>query len=99
RAFEYQLEAQFRCNGSDGFINWVNNTLEIERTANVLWNLNDKFDFRIAESPEALDTLVKERLAGDTTSRLTAGFCWPWSNPRNDGSLVEDVVAGDFRRP
>jgi uncharacterized protein len=26
--FEYELEAQFRCAGSDGFINWINNTLQ-----------------------------------------------------------------------
>ncbi|HEX2923336.1 MAG TPA: DNA/RNA helicase domain-containing protein, partial [Chloroflexota bacterium] len=29
----YQLEAQFRCAGSDGFVNWVNNTLGIRKTA------------------------------------------------------------------
>ena len=30
---------------------------------------------------------------------MTAGFCWPWSNPRPDGTLVNDVVIGDYRRP
>lgn len=30
---------------------------------------------------------------------MTAGFCWPWSDPRTDGSLVDDVVIGDWRRP
>ena len=70
RVFEYKLEAQFRCSGSDGFINWVNNTLEIERTASVLWNLNDKFDFRIVESPEELEKLIKERIQAGATGRL-----------------------------
>ena len=28
RLFEYELEAQFRCAGSEGFVNWVENTLE-----------------------------------------------------------------------
>jgi DUF2075 family protein len=99
RLFEYKLEAQFRCSGSDGFINWVNNTLEIERTANVLWNLNDKFDFRIVESPEELERLVKERIRADATARLTAGFCWPWSDPEPSGSLVSDVTVGEYIRP
>jgi DUF2075 family protein len=30
---------------------------------------------------------------------MSAGFCWPWSNPRPDGTLVDDVVVGDWRRP
>ncbi|HEX6852983.1 MAG TPA: DNA/RNA helicase domain-containing protein, partial [Candidatus Polarisedimenticolaceae bacterium] len=34
---DYRLEAQFRCAGSDAFVNWVNNTLGIEPTANILW--------------------------------------------------------------
>ena len=48
---EYGLEVQFRCAGSDGFVNWINNTLGIERTANVLWERADGFDFRIFNSP------------------------------------------------
>jgi len=50
KVLEYQLEAQFRCNGSDAFVNWINNTLGIERTANVLWGQNEEFDFRIYPS-------------------------------------------------
>ena len=30
---------------------------------------------------------------------MAAGFCWPWSDPRSDGSLVNDVVIGDWSRP
>ena len=99
KVFEYKLEAQFRCSGSDGFINWVNNTLEIERTANVLWNLNDKFDFRIVGSPEELENLIKERICDGATARLTAGFCWPWSDPEPSGALVSDVIVGEYVRP
>jgi hypothetical protein len=32
KVFEYELEAQFRCNGSDAFVNWINNT----------WNQTDR---------------------------------------------------------
>jgi uncharacterized protein len=99
RVFEYQLEAQFRCSGSDGFINWINNTLEIERTANVLWNVNDKFDFRIVDSAEEADRLIKERIAAGATGRMTAGFCWPWSDPQPNGLLVADVAVGEYGRP
>lgn len=99
RTFDYTLEAQFRCSGSDGFINWVNNTLEIERTPNVLWNTDDRFDFQIVSSPEELDRKIREKIDMGNTARLTAGFCWPWSKPNSDGTLVDDVEVGAFRRP
>jgi hypothetical protein len=99
RIYDYKLEAQFRCNGSDAFINWVNNTLEIERTANVLWNLADKFDFQIVASPLILEEKIKGQQAKNATARLTAGFCWPWSRPERDGTLVNDIVIADFQRP
>ena len=44
---EYELEVQFRCAGSDGFVNWIDNTLGVRRTANVIWDGSDGFDFRI----------------------------------------------------
>ncbi len=97
--FEYELEVQFRCSGSDAFVNWIDNTLGIRRTANVLWEGGDSFDFRIFESPHALDEAIREKAAEGYTARMTAGFCWEWSKPNSDGTLVEDVVIGEYRRP
>ena len=74
RIFEFKLESQFRCGGSDGFINWINNTLEIERTANVLWNTHDAYDFQIVSTPEELDAKIKAKLGEGFDARLTAGF-------------------------
>lgn len=96
---EYELEAQFRCNGSDAFVNWINNTLGIARTANVIWDLHDEFDFKIYSSLESLDKAIKRKAAEGYSARLTAGFCWKWSMPNPDGTLVDDVVIGDFKRP
>lgn len=97
---EYELEAQFRCAGSDGFVNWINNTLQIKRTANVLWRATDQaFDFKIYSSPELLEAAIRERAANGFTARMTAGFCWKWSDPRPDGKLVNDVVIGTYERP
>lgn len=97
---EYELEAQFRCGGSDGFVNWVDNTLGIRPTANVLWKSDPEFDFRIVDSIAELEAIVASaaRRPG-TTARLAAGFCWPWSDPLPDGTLVADVVVGDWRKP
>lgn len=99
KIYEYELEAQFRCNGSEAFINWINNTLGIKRTANVLWDQGEEFDFRIIASPQELESLIRKRVTEGFTGRVTAGFCWDWSMPNPDGTLKNDVVIGDYQRP
>lgn len=96
---EYELEAQFRCRGSDAFVSWVNNTLGIRKTANVIWDETDLFDFRVVASPHELEKAIVQRSEEGHTGRLTAGFCWPWSKPKLDGTLKNDVVIGDYLRP
>lgn len=96
---ELELEAQFRCNGSDSYIQWVENTLELRRTPQVLWDASDPFAFDIIDSPHELEALIRQRAETGLTARISAGFCWKWSDPRPDGSLVSDVVVGDWSMP
>jgi len=96
---EYELEIQFRCAGSDGFINWIDNTLCLRRTANVIWDGTETFDFQILDSPATLEAEIRKKASEGFTSRVAAGFCWPWSPPRDDGTLVDDIVIDDYRRP
>jgi len=99
KIFEYELEAQFRCNGSDAFVNWINNTLGIKRTANVIWDQHEEFDFKIFFSPLELENAIRKKVSEGFTGRVTAGFCWDWSMPNEDGTLKDDVVIGDYKRP
>ncbi len=99
KIYEYQLEIQFRCSGSDGFISWVNNTLGIERTANILLDKNDNFEFKIFNSPIDLENAILEKVNMGFTGRLVAGFCWKWSDPDEYGNLNNDIIIGEFRRP
>ncbi len=97
---EYELEAQFRCNGSDGFINWVNNTLGVQRTANVIWEHGtEEFEFRIFRSPMEVEQAIRAKVDEGFSGRMTAGFCWEWTAPDIVGNLVNDVVIGDYQRP
>ena len=98
--FEYELDIQFRCGGSEDFINWINNTLQIEPTANVIWDKSEDFDFRILQSPDDLESEIRDRVNEGHSGRLCAGFCWPWSKKINeDGTLKSDVEIGDYSRP
>ena len=96
---DFTLEAQFRCSGSEAFVNWVNNTLGVQATANVLWTGDEGFDFQIVDSLEALEAAISEKVAEGSSARLTAGFCWPWSKPNSDGTLVDDVQIDGWSRP
>lgn len=96
---EYELETQFRCNGSDAFVNWINNTLDVKRTANVIWDQNEEFDFKIFSSPLELEQAIRNKVDKGNTGRVTAGFCWDWSDPKPDGTLEDDVIIGDYKRP
>jgi uncharacterized protein len=96
---EHELEIQFRCGGSDGFVRWLENTLEIRRTANALWSGDVNFDFDIVDSPNELDALIRTRVDEGHTGRVVAGYCWPWSNPTKEGQLLDDVEVDGWSRP
>jgi hypothetical protein len=65
----------------------------------VLWNIDEEFDFRIFGSPVEVENAILEKVNQGYSGRMTAGFCWPWSNPNYDGTLKDDVVVGDYKRP
>jgi hypothetical protein len=96
---EFELEVQFRCAGSDGFVNWVDNTLGIRRTANFMWDGSEGFEFKVFGSPSDLEQAIYAKVAQGNSARIAAGFCWSWSSPQANGTLVDDVVIGDYRRP
>jgi uncharacterized protein len=83
---EFELEAQFRANGSHSFVHWVDNTLEVARTPQVLWQADDPFVFEVVPTVQALEQLIRKAAASGASDRLTAGFCWPWSDPDDAGT-------------
>jgi DUF2075 family protein len=95
---EFELQTQFRCSGSDAYLQWLDNVLGI-RPAEAP-RFDSRMEFRIFESPSAMMEEIRARNRENRNcARIVAGFCWPWSNPRPDGTLVDDVVIGDFRMP
>ena len=88
---ELALESQFRCNGSDGYLAWVDNTLQIRPTANqTLDDIN--YDFRVFDSPTALRDAIFERNRAANKARLVAGYCWDWVSKKAGGSNEMDIT-------
>jgi DUF2075 family protein len=96
---EFELDGQFRCGGAKEFVNWLDNTLSIRDTPNVMWAGSENFEFNIVDSPTKLKERIFSHVTTGHTSRLVAGFCWPWSEPKRDGTLVNDVTIGNFELP
>jgi len=95
--YEFELKTQFRCSGSDGYLNWIDNTLGIRDTADLFLTKNEKMEFKIFSGPkELLDAIMEKNKEKTNSARLVAGFCWYWSDTNPDGTLKKDVVIGDF---
>ncbi|TQL02055.1 DUF2075 domain-containing protein [Cellulomonas sp. SLBN-39] len=93
------LEGQYRSGGSEAYLDWVVRLLGLDGAGPVVWRDEDAFTVEVVDSPEELEQRLLRELGAGLNSRMTAGYCWPWSDPRPDGTLVDDVVIGEWKRP
>lgn len=90
---ELQLESQFRCNGSDGYIAWLDNILQIHPTAN--FTASDlEYDFKIFNDPQLLHDAIIEKNKINNKARMVAGYCWDWVSKKNPG--LKDIKIGSY---
>jgi uncharacterized protein len=93
------LNAQYRAGGSEAYLDWVLRLLGLRGDGPVVWRDEPSFTVDVVDSPFELESRLTSLLNQGYGARMTAGFCWPWSDPRRDGSLVADVTIGDWSRP
>jgi DUF2075 family protein len=95
---EFELKTQFRCSGSDAYLQWLDRVLGISDAENA--SFDARMQFKIFSNPSDMMTEIRNRNREKKNSaRIVAGFCWPWSKPNSDGTLVNDVRIGDFAMP
>ena len=95
---ECELTSQFRCNGSDNYMDWLEQVLYNKPITSSFQP--EDFDLRVFSDPQTMyDALVEQNNKTGQTARLMAGFCWPWSTSVIDGDLVKDVKIGNFAMP
>ena len=104
---EVTLETQFRCMGSNNYLQWLESVLGYSEEKRIL-SKTEKFNFKIFDSPSDLyaallekeEQCKKENPGKGNFARLVAGFCWPWSQKLDsNGELVKDVKIGEFAMP
>ena len=90
---EAKLVSQFRCNGSDAYIQFIDDILQrTEESVTVsLYELN--FDFRIFDSAIELREDLREKNAINNKSRMVAGYCYDWNVKHGRGDY--DIMLPD----
>ena len=84
-----ELESQFRCSGSDGYLAWLDNILQIRETANIVLDTTE-YDFQIVETPTKLKEIIFEKNKESNSARLLAGYCWKWISKKD--LTAKDIV-------
>jgi hypothetical protein len=99
RVRHVQLNDQFRCGGSRRYEQWVLRLLGLEADGPEAWSGDDHFEVMLADSPWEMESILRGKMTEGYSARVSAGYCWPWSNPDRDGRLVSDVRIGDWAKP
>jgi DUF2075 family protein len=96
--YEMELSAQFRCAGAEGYINWINDVLQIKETANYDGWDKKSFDFQIFDSPNNLREAINKKSKQNNVARILAGYAWGWSSAAdgNGDAEVEDVTIPEY---
>jgi DUF2075 family protein len=87
---EMELASQFRCNGSDGYLAWLDHMLQIRETANTTLDEID-YDFKVFADPNELRKAIEEKNKKNNKSRMVAGYCWDW-NSRKDSKQYDVII-------
>ena len=93
------LDAHFRCGGSEEYLQWVVRLLGLAPGGPMEWTGDPAFSVEPADTPQEMEHFLRAKLEAGYGARIAAGYCWPWSDPRPDGSLEPDVIIGDWARP
>jgi hypothetical protein len=88
-----ELKSQFRCNGSDGFITWLDETLGIiDDSETSIEGIN--YDFKVFTDPSELYKEIRAKNLESNKSRMLAGYCWDWISKKDSAAF--DIVFPEF---
>ena len=92
---ETRLVSQFRCNGSDAYIQFIDNLLQRgEETMNVPLTEHN-YDFRVFDDACQMREALREKNT-DNKARMVAGYCYDW-NVKNHRGDVDIALPGGFQ--
>lgn len=90
----FELYSQFRCNGSDGYMAFIDDVLELKETANKTLD-KDEFEFRVYDSLEEMREQLRAFNQIRNKARMCAGYCYDWNVKNHRGEW--DIEIGNFK--
>ena len=90
---EGELLSQFRCNGSEGYISWLDDVLQIRETANPIFDFD--YDFDVVDDPDQLLRWIKLHNRNNK-ARILAGYCWEWPTKERKNPEYSDIVIEEY---
>ena len=91
----YELTSQFRCDGSDGYISFLNNLLEIKQTANSNFEFNN-LKVKVFDDPIKMRDELRELNKINNKTRMIAGYCYDW-NVKNKKGEWDIILPNGFK--
>ena len=80
------LSSQFRCNGSDAYLAWLDSSLQIRDTANTTLEDID-YEFKVFDSPVKMRDAIIQKNIRNNKARMVAGYCWKWLSKKDSAAM------------
>ena len=90
----FELTSQFRCNGSDGYIAFINDLLQISSTANKTFDLSN-FEIKVFDDANEMRSELRIKNEINNKTRMVAGYCYDW-NVKNKRGEWDITLPNDF---
>lgn len=86
---EMRLESQFRCNGSDSYLDWLDDVLGITSAPRPIAALG--YDFKVFDDPNEMFREISEKNRERNKARVLAGYCWNWPKKTQSDPGYHDI--------
>lgn len=90
-----KLTSQFRCNGSDAYLAFLDNLLQIRQTANRTFDIKD-YEIKVFDSPKVMMEELRTKNKVNNKSRMLAGYCYNWKS-KKDPTAIDIEIGDDFK--
>lgn len=87
---DFKLTSQFRCNGSDGYIAFLDHTLGIRETANYD-GFDLDYDIKIYDDPILMRDDLRKLNEINNKTRMIAGYCYEWKTKYEKDPNIFDI--------
>lgn len=91
---QYQLSSQFRCNGSDGYIAFLDDLLGIRQTAN-FDGFDMEYELKVFDDPNEMREALRKKNYENNKARLIAGYCYEWIS-KKDANAYDIILEKGF---